>query len=370
MTTPPPAKRQRQQPSQPAAAAQTASFEALDEFPSSPSLDQQQHLDAAAADRESEEEENDDSFSLDDGLTSPSLSSLPPAPPCTPTSSTSSNNSIDIGTPIPCYRFDDTTLEHAASLFDQSLGSIHSNNNHSHLYEDYLEEGAVTPAPKSANEASNNSRRNEIMAAYAAAAAAAAMPTPHDESVATLSAAAAIDQEAAAAAAIAATPSSGAASAQSHRHHARASATTASLPEDFSEWAVGDRYQLVRMLGRGSYGEVAQAKDLYYQPNNNSSDNTTTITRVAGTTTTGGLHEFVAIKRIQSPFDQEVDAVRLFREMHLLRRLRGHECIIQLIDVVQPPSDDLDDFHDLYLVFECKKTRFEKRHGPLFECTR
>ena len=36
-----------------------------------------------------------------------------------------------------------------------------------------------------------------------------------------------------------------------------------SLTDDFSEWAVGDRYQLLRMLGRGSYGEVAQALDLY-----------------------------------------------------------------------------------------------------------
>jgi hypothetical protein len=104
------------------------------------------------------------------------------------------------------------------------------------------------------------------------------------------------------------------------------------LSDDFSEWAVGDRYQLLRMLGRGSYGEVAQALDLYQ----------------------GRSDAYVAIKRIQSPFDQEVDAVRLFREIHILRRLRGHECIIQLLDVVEPPSDDLDDFHDLYLVFECK----------------
>lgn len=100
--------------------------------------------------------------------------------------------------------------------------------------------------------------------------------------------------------------------------------------EDFSDWAVGDRYELTRMLGRGSYGEVAQAKDLKNDGN------------------------FVAIKRITSAFDQEVDAVRLYREMHILRGLRGHECIIQLLNVVQPPSEDLSDFHDLYLVFECK----------------
>ena len=104
------------------------------------------------------------------------------------------------------------------------------------------------------------------------------------------------------------------------------------LPEDFSEWAVGDRYKMMRILGRGSYGEVAQAVDLF----------------------AGRPDAYVAIKRIQSPFDQEVDAIRLYREMHILRRMRGHQCIIQLVDVVQPPTDDLDDFHDLYLVFECE----------------
>lgn len=99
------------------------------------------------------------------------------------------------------------------------------------------------------------------------------------------------------------------------------------VSDDFAEWSVGERYMLVRMLGRGSYGEVAQAKD--------------TLTQ-----------QLVAIKRITSAFEQEVDAVRLYREIHILRRLHGHDCIINLIDVVQPLN--LEEFHDLYLVFECK----------------
>lgn len=104
------------------------------------------------------------------------------------------------------------------------------------------------------------------------------------------------------------------------------------MSEDFSEWAVGDRYEMVRILGRGSYGEVAQAVDKY----------------------AGRPDAYVAIKRILSPFDQEIDAIRLYREIHILRRLRGHNCIINLLDIVQPPTDDPDDFHDLYLVFECE----------------
>lgn len=104
------------------------------------------------------------------------------------------------------------------------------------------------------------------------------------------------------------------------------------LPEDFSDWAVGERYEMVRMLGRGSYGEVAQAIDK----------------------SAGRPDSFVAIKRVHAPFDQEVDAIRLYREIHILRRLRGHECVIQLLDIIPPPSDDIDDFIDLYMVFECK----------------
>ena len=106
---------------------------------------------------------------------------------------------------------------------------------------------------------------------------------------------------------------------------------------EFNSWKVGSRYELIRILGRGSYGEVAQARDLHREGKQ-----------------TSGSQNFVAIKRITSAFDQEVDAIRIYREMHILRRLRGHECIIQLLDVIPPESDDLDKFNDLYLVFECK----------------
>jgi len=116
-----------------------------------------------------------------------------------------------------------------------------------------------------------------------------------------------------------------------------------SMTEDFSEWAVSDRYKMIRILGRGSYGEVAQAVDKY----------------------AGRPDAYVAIKRILSPFDQEIDSIRLYREIHILRRLRGHGCIINLLDVVQPPTDDLDDFHDLYLVFECTFSHRRAYHALL-----
>jgi len=99
-----------------------------------------------------------------------------------------------------------------------------------------------------------------------------------------------------------------------------------------SSWSVGPRYQILRLLGRGSYGEVAEALDLYQ---------------------TEGYQK-VAIKRIITAFDKEVDAIRLFREIHILRRLRGHTCIIQLLDIIIPQNyDNLSAFQELYLVFEC-----------------
>jgi mitogen-activated protein kinase 1/3 len=117
---------------------------------------------------------------------------------------------------------------------------------------------------------------------------------------------------------------------------------------------VGDRYEMVRILGRGSYGEVAQAIDLSKHPPSSEASAALGVHNTTISTLQQHQPSFVAIKRIQSPFDQEVDAIRLYREVHILRHMRGHDCIIQLLDVVQPPTDDLDDFHDLYLVFECK----------------
>mmetsp|Transcript_7453 Transcript_7453/g.15947 ORF Transcript_7453/g.15947 Transcript_7453/m.15947 type:complete len:937 (-) Transcript_7453:96-2906(-) len=128
---------------------------------------------------------------------------------------------------------------------------------------------------------------------------------------------------------------------------------------EFDAWDVGDRYELKRMLGRGSYGEVAQAIDLY------ATSLRPTLEASQSQTPQGLIHQnrnpsYVAVKKISKAFDQEVDATRLFREMHILRRLRGHECIIKLIDVVQPRSSDLKLFNDLYLVFEYVDTDLYK----------
>ena len=129
---------------------------------------------------------------------------------------------------------------------------------------------------------------------------------------------------------------------------------------EFDHWDVGDRYQLKRMLGRGSYGEVAQAIDLHSADLQQESEEASQQPQAQNSAPQHRNSSFVAVKKISKAFDQEVDATRLFREMHILRRLRGHECIIQLVDVVQPRSADLKLFNDLYLVFEFVDTDLYK----------
>ena len=118
---------------------------------------------------------------------------------------------------------------------------------------------------------------------------------------------------------------------------------------DFDKWDVGNKYELKRMLGKGSYGEVAQAVDL-----------TTISTHQSKKEPQDSSSNYVAVKKISNAFRQEVDAIRLYREMYILRKLGGHACVIQLLDVVQPRSSDLSLFNDLYLVFEYVDTDLYK----------
>ncbi|EQC34353.1 CMGC/MAPK protein kinase [Saprolegnia diclina VS20] len=101
---------------------------------------------------------------------------------------------------------------------------------------------------------------------------------------------------------------------------------------NFRGWQVGSRYRLVRLLGKGSYGQVAEAYDEL-------------------------KNKRVAIKKIINVFDQEVDCKRLYREIYILRHLR-HSEVITLLDVLEPPN--LETFKDLYLVFEFVDTDLHK----------
>lgn len=104
--------------------------------------------------------------------------------------------------------------------------------------------------------------------------------------------------------------------------------------DEFKDWKVGKRYKLEKILGKGSYGEVAEAIDLENK------------------------RRKVAIKRMPDILEDETDAKRMFREIYILRRLR-HPHVCHLIDIIRP-AKDIWRFKDVYMVFEFLDTDLYK----------
>lgn len=94
--------------------------------------------------------------------------------------------------------------------------------------------------------------------------------------------------------------------------------------EFFTEYGDANRYKILEVIGKGSYGVVCSAIDTH----------------------TG---EKVAIKKIHDIFEHISDAARILREIKLLRLLR-HPDIVEIKHVMLPPSRR--EFKDIYVVFE------------------
>ncbi|KAL3508973.1 hypothetical protein ACH5RR_028374 [Cinchona calisaya] len=92
----------------------------------------------------------------------------------------------------------------------------------------------------------------------------------------------------------------------------------------FSEYGDANRYKILEVIGKGSYGVVCSAIDTH----------------------TG---EKVAIKKIHDIFEHISDAARILREIKLLRLLR-HPDIVEIKHIMLPPSRR--EFKDIYVVFE------------------
>mmetsp|Transcript_4066 Transcript_4066/g.8752 ORF Transcript_4066/g.8752 Transcript_4066/m.8752 type:complete len:719 (-) Transcript_4066:125-2281(-) len=105
------------------------------------------------------------------------------------------------------------------------------------------------------------------------------------------------------------------------------------IEDSFENWKVGDRYNVIKILGHGSYGQVAEAFD--------------TQDKIR-----------VAIKCIHNVFDQEIDTKRILREVYILRHLK-HKNVIRLLNIVTPP-EDRENFNEIYLVFEFVDTDLHK----------
>ncbi|XP_028763811.1 mitogen-activated protein kinase 19 [Neltuma alba] len=92
----------------------------------------------------------------------------------------------------------------------------------------------------------------------------------------------------------------------------------------FTEYGDANRYKILEAIGKGSYGVVCAAIDKH----------------------TG---EKVAIKKIHDIFEHISDAIRILREVKLLRLLR-HPDIVEIKRIMLPPSKR--EFKDIYVVFE------------------
>ncbi|CCF73394.1 mitogen-activated protein kinase [Babesia microti strain RI] len=97
-------------------------------------------------------------------------------------------------------------------------------------------------------------------------------------------------------------------------------------------WNIPPRYELKRLIGSGSYGQVSKAYD--------SIEN-----------------RYVAIKRIHKVFDDLVDCKRILREIAILNRL-DHPNVVKLLDIIIPSN--METFDELYVVLEIADSDFKK----------
>lgn len=104
------------------------------------------------------------------------------------------------------------------------------------------------------------------------------------------------------------------------------------VPKELEGWELGGDYEIVKLLGSGSYGSVCEA---IHKP---------TKTKVA-------------IKKVLNVFEDKIDCKRILREIHLLRRLE-HTNLVKLYDILEPK--DPKKFDTLYLVLEYAQSDIKK----------
>ena len=103
--------------------------------------------------------------------------------------------------------------------------------------------------------------------------------------------------------------------------------------EDFSGWGVGSEYEIVRLIGSGSYGSVVEA---IHKP----------------------TQKRVAIKRMEDLFCDREDCKKMVREILLLKAMNSSSYITKLLDIIEPPS--LNSFSEVYIVIEYMEADLKK----------
>lgn len=97
-------------------------------------------------------------------------------------------------------------------------------------------------------------------------------------------------------------------------------------------WDIGSEFEIVKLLGSGSYGSVCEATHKMSKTK-------------------------VAIKKVLNVFEDKVDCKRILREVHLLRRL-NHPNVVKLYEILEPKDPKL--FDSIYLVLEYAQSDIKK----------
>mmetsp|Transcript_86949 Transcript_86949/g.153985 ORF Transcript_86949/g.153985 Transcript_86949/m.153985 type:complete len:453 (+) Transcript_86949:61-1419(+) len=95
------------------------------------------------------------------------------------------------------------------------------------------------------------------------------------------------------------------------------------LPRTWQGWQVPPRYEVMKIIGKGSYGSVCQAND-------------------------NVKNQHVAIKQLKHLFDDLIDCKRILRELAILTRLDSDHCV-RVHDIFIPEGSFFD---ELYIVLE------------------
>ncbi|CAI5720521.1 unnamed protein product [Peronospora destructor] len=95
-----------------------------------------------------------------------------------------------------------------------------------------------------------------------------------------------------------------------------------------TNFQIDDKYQFIKVIGRGAYGVVISAENIE-------------------------TNEKVAVKKISKAFEDLVDAKRILREIKLLQHF-DHENVITIVDLLPPPS--LAQFDDVYIIADLMET--------------
>ena len=102
--------------------------------------------------------------------------------------------------------------------------------------------------------------------------------------------------------------------------------------DDTTNWEIGEKYELGKKIGAGSYGNVHEA-------------------------TVKATGKKVAIKRLHNIFEDNIDCKRILREIKLLRCLK-HETIVELLEVLEPK--DPANFNTIYMIMEYAQSDIKK----------